>query len=91
MSHSESLQAHYNRVMPAVRALGFAEPISLAPNWQGRVDALYDQAKALSGTPEVGCVCWPGSPGMLADGRMACLVETRNDDGQKVTLFAITE
>lgn len=89
MTNAE-LTAHYHRVSAAVKAEGFAEPISLAPNWQGRVDALYEQIKEMSGSPEVGCLCWPKSPGMLADGRMGCLVQTRVDD-EEVTLFAVTE
>lgn len=86
-----TLQSHYNRVRSSVRALGFAEPISLAPDWQSRADALYARVNALSGTPELGCVCWPGHIGTLADGRMGCLAETRDANGEPVLLFAVTE
>jgi hypothetical protein len=86
-------ESHYYAHLASARANGFKEPISLTENWQGRVDALYAEINAMAGTASVGnVVCWPGNPGMLADGRMACLVETYDFvEFRRVTLFALIE
>lgn len=59
----ETLQQHYNRVYNSCRAKGFAEPISLAPSWQSRADALYAELNSMGECPR--------EIGLLADGRMA--------------------
>jgi hypothetical protein len=64
----ETLQQHYNRVYRACQAKGFAEPISLAPAWQTRADALYAEINAMGECPR--------EIGLLSDGRMAVYGET---------------
>jgi hypothetical protein len=66
--------------MSAVRAAGFAEPISLAEGWQRRADALYAEINAMGFVP--GCI------GLLADGRMGVIARKPLET---VELFAIVE
>ena len=56
---------HATQARALSRAEGFADCIHYAPNWRGRVDALYAEANALGFVP--------GNPGLLSDGRMAIL------------------
>lgn len=58
--------AHAAQARARVRAIGLADCIHYAPDWQPRVDALYDRLAATGDWPIEG-------PGLLADGRMVVI------------------
>lgn len=75
-----SLKEHYARVYFDVRREGFHEPISLAPNWQARADALYGVINAAGHVPS--------GIGLLKDGRMAAYAR---DPLAETNLYALVE